>query len=104
MFIHTPAPQATPRVEPEFPLSLWICVRRDGPDGNRQRPSGSGCPQAAVPLHDKSLPEHGSAHLQLIETRALAKREEKTIDLGAQFCRGLARPTAGLGVGTLFHC
>ena len=28
-FIHTLAPQAAPRVEPEFPLSLWISVRRD---------------------------------------------------------------------------
>ena len=38
-------------------------------------------------LHTQRLPEHGSAHLQLRETRALAKREEKTIDLGAQiFC------------------
>jgi len=27
MFIHTLAPQATPRVEPELPLSLWIRVR-----------------------------------------------------------------------------
>ena len=27
-FIQTPAPQAAPRVEPEFPLSLWIRVRR----------------------------------------------------------------------------
>jgi len=52
--------------------------------------------------HTQRLPEHGSARLQLRETRALAKREEKTIDLGAQW--GLARPTAGLGVGTLFHC
>jgi len=29
MFIQTLAPQAAPRVEPEFPLSLWIRVRRD---------------------------------------------------------------------------
>ena len=29
MFIRTLAPQAAPRVEPEFPLSLWIRVRRD---------------------------------------------------------------------------
>ena len=35
--------------------------------------------------HTQRLPEHGSAHLQLRETRALAKREEKTIELGAHF-------------------
>jgi len=29
MFIHTPAPQAAPRVEPQFPFSLWVRVRRD---------------------------------------------------------------------------
>jgi len=29
MFIQTNAPQVAPRVEPEFPLSLWIRVRRD---------------------------------------------------------------------------
>ena len=28
-FIHTLAPQAASRVEPEFSLSLWIRVRRD---------------------------------------------------------------------------
>ena len=27
-FIHTLSPQAAPRVEPKFPLSLWIRVRR----------------------------------------------------------------------------
>ena len=35
--------------------------------------------------HTQHLPEHGSARLQLRETRALAKREEKTSDLGAHF-------------------
>ena len=35
--------------------------------------------------HTQRLPEHGSARLQLRETRALAKREEKTITLGAHF-------------------
>ena len=29
MFIHNLAPQAAPRVEPEFPFSLWIRVRHD---------------------------------------------------------------------------
>jgi len=29
MFIHTFAPQAAPRVGPEFPLPLWIRVHRD---------------------------------------------------------------------------
>jgi len=29
MSIHTLAPQAFPRVEPEFPLSLWTRVRRE---------------------------------------------------------------------------
>ena len=29
MSIHTRAPQAAPRVEPEFPLPLWIRVRRE---------------------------------------------------------------------------
>ena len=27
-FIHTLVPQAAPRIEPEFPLSLWIRVHR----------------------------------------------------------------------------
>ena len=39
-------------------------------------------------LHTQRLSEHGIVRLQLRETRALAKREEKTIDLGAQFFCG----------------
>ena len=34
--------------------------------------------------HSACLPEHGSVRLLFRETRALSKREEKTIDLGAQ--------------------
>jgi len=54
---------------------------------------------------------HCSALSQLRKIRALAKREEKAIYLVALFLYPptslslrLARPTAGLGVGTLFHC
>jgi len=35
--------------------------------------------------HTQRLPEHGSALSQLRETRALAKREKKTTDLGRIF-------------------
>jgi len=34
--------------------------------------------------HTQRLPEHGSARLQLRETRAIAKREEKTIGGGQE--------------------
>ena len=48
--------------------------------------------------HTQRLPEYGSARLQLRETRALAQREEKTIDLGAQFFLSLSLLIPTLGV------
>ena len=48
-FIHTPAPQAAPRVEPEFPLSLWIRVSR-GMLGRMVTVSGHRGPGALKPL------------------------------------------------------
>jgi len=66
MFIHTLAPQAAPRVKPEFPLSLWIRVRREMLARMvRQRLSGPGCYQAAAPLHHKSEPNLRSFSLEV---------------------------------------
>jgi len=56
---------------------------------NDSRKAGQGC--TCPPC----LPEHGSALSQLRETRALERRREKTIDLGAQFLWGTRPPHGG---------
>ena len=50
LFIHTLAPQAPPRVEPAFPLFLWIRVRR-GMLTRMVTVSGHRGPGALKPLH-----------------------------------------------------
>ena len=52
-FIHTLAPQAAPRVEPEFHLFLWISVRRDMP-ARLLTISGHRGPGALEPLRPSS--------------------------------------------------
>ena len=58
MFIHTLAPQADPRVEPEFPFFPVDprAPRYAGPDVG---------PQAAAPLHEKSQPNPRSFNLEV---------------------------------------